>query len=355
MSNHDLDSAKTYEELDPQGMFRYLSEMPTQCRRAWDLAGSFSLPPDYKEINKVVILGMGGSAIGADLVASLATAEARAPVIVVRDYALPAYVDAQTLVIANSYSGNTEETLSAFGQALKSDCKKLAITTGGKLAKAAGLTGIPLFTFEYAAQPRAAICYSLLPLLRFLQNLGIINEKTADVAEAAAVLGKVTEELKPDVPASRNAAKQLAQRLYGKLPVIYGAQVLAEVARRWKTQLNENSKAWAFHEVFPELNHNAVVGYQFPPELAARLHVIMLRSASLNPRLGLRQDITGELLQRAGVPFDIIDARGKRALAQMLSLVLFGDYVSGYLAMLYGVDPTPVAVIDYLKKRLAGE
>ncbi|MFH0809195.1 MAG: bifunctional phosphoglucose/phosphomannose isomerase, partial [Pseudomonadota bacterium] len=226
MSNHDLDSAKTYQELDPQGMFRYLSEMPAQCRRAWDLAGSFSLPPDYREINKVVILGMGGSAIGADLVASLATAEGRAPVIVVRDYALPAYVDAQTLVIANSYSGNTEETLSAFGQALKNDCKKLAITTGGKLAKTAGLTGIPVFTYDYPASPRAALSYSLLPLLRFLQNLGIINEKTADVAEAVAVLGKLTDELNAEVPASRNAAKQLAQRVYGKLPVIYGAEVL---------------------------------------------------------------------------------------------------------------------------------
>ncbi len=149
------------------------------------------------------------------------------------------------------------------------------------------------------------------------------------------------------------AAKQLAARLHGRLPVIYGAGALAEVARRWKTQFNENSKAWAFHEVFPELNHNAVVGYQFPKELLSKIRVILLRSSFLHERIQLRYRITGELLDQVKVSHEFVDGVGKSPLSQVLSLVLFGDYVSYYLAILYRVDPSPVKVIDYLKDQLA--
>jgi len=239
----------------------------------------FDLPPDYSEINKVVILGMGGSAIGGDLVSSLAVSEAKLPIIIHRDYNLPAFVDARTLVIASSYSGNTEETLSSFDQALRTDSKKLVVLSG-------------------------------------------------------------------------NPAKQLANRFYGYLPVIYGAGIVAEAAHRWKTQLNENSKAWAFYEVFPELNHNAVVGYQFPQELASKIVVVLLRSAYLAERTQLRYQVTCQLLEQAKVSYQIVDGDGSSALSQLMSLVLFGDYVSYYLAILYRIDPTPVKAIDYLKEQL---
>ncbi len=318
------------------------------------MAMAFTLPQDYSQVNKVVVLGMGGSAIGGDLVASLISAEARTPVLVHRGYDLPAFVDSKTLVIASSYSGMTEETLSAFEQALKTEAKKLAITTGGRLRAMAQERNIPFFSFDYKAQPRAALAFSFLPILSFMQRLGFIGDKSADVAETVAVLKQLSQETNETVPVSRNQSKQLAQELFGKLIVIYGAGITAEVAHRWKTQFNENSKAWAGYEVFSELNHNAVVGYQFPPELASRIVVLMLRSSHLPQPILLRYQVTSQLLEQAKVQYRSVDGYGKSPLAQMMSLVLIGDYVSYYLAILNQTDPTPVKAIDFLKEQLAG-
>ena len=317
------------------------------------MATKFDLPQDYSTINKVVILGIGGSAIGGDLVSSLVASEAKLPILIHRDYDLPAFIDAQTLVIASSYSGMTEETLSSFKQALDTKCKKLVITTGGKLKVMAEQRNIPVFVFKYKAQPRAALPFSFLPILCFLQKLGFIKDKSADVTETVPVLQKLSQKINEGVPASQNLAKQLTQRLYGHLPVIYGAGVISEVAHRWKTQLNENSKAWAFYEVFPELNHNAVVGYQFPPELASKIVVVLLRSTYLPKHIQLRYQVTCQLLDQAKIDYQIVDGDGSSQLSQIMSLVLFGDYVSYYLAMLYKIDPTPVKAIDYLKEKLA--
>jgi glucose/mannose-6-phosphate isomerase len=296
---------------------------------------------------------MGGSAIGGDLVRSLAESEARVPVLVNRDYGLPAFVDDRTLVIASSYSGNTEETLSAFEPALKTGAKKLVMTTGGRLQAIAEENNIPVFKIDYKAQPRAALGFSFLPTLGCLQKLGFLSDKSADVAETVQVLEALSAKLDETSPLAGNPAKQLAQRLYGCLTVIYGAGILAETAHRWKTQVNENGKAWAFYEVFPELNHNATVGYPFPEELASRIRVILLRAPSLNQRVQLRYEVTCELLDRAGIAHEFVDSEGSSLLSQMMSLVLFGDFASYYLAILYRVDPSPVEVINYLKERLS--
>ncbi len=353
MNSPNLDDPQVYKDYDPEGMLARIREMPWQCQQAWQMAMDFNLPADYSGIDKVVILGMGGSAIGGDLARSLAASETKVPIFIHRDYDLPAFVDGRTLVIASSYSGNTEETLASFEQALETKSKKLVITTGGKLKAMAGERRIPVFSFAYQAQPRAALGFSLLPVLCFLQRLGILNDKSADVAETVQVLQEISVKINEGAVASQNPAKQLAQRLYSYLPVIYGAGILAEVAHRWKTQFNENSKAWAFYEVFPELNHNAVVGYQLPREFASRIKVILLRSPSLHRRIQLRYQVTCQLLDQAGVGYEFVDGMGKSPLSQMMSLVLFGDYVSYYLAILYKIDPAPVKVIDYLKEQLA--
>lgn len=353
MNNINLDDPEVFKQYDPEGMLARIKEMPWQCQQAWQAAMSFNLPADYTSINKVVILGMGGSAIGGDLVRSLAESESKIPILIHRDYGLPAFVDERTLVIASSYSGNTEETLSAFEPALKTRAKKLAITTGGKLQMIAEKNSIPVFKINYKAQPRAALGFSFLPTLGCLQRLGFLSDKSADVAEMVQVLEGLSERINEKAPLSANPAKQMAERLYGCLPVIYGAGILAEVAHRWKTQINENSKAWAFYEVFPELNHNATVGYPLPAELTSRIRVILLRSPSLNQRVKLRYEVTCELLDHASIAHEFVDSQGSSLLSQMMSLVLFGDYASYYLALLYRVDPSPVAVINYLKERLA--
>jgi glucose/mannose-6-phosphate isomerase len=348
----NLDDAKIYQKNDPEGMLERIKELPLQCREAWRAVMDFKLPADYKDVDKVVVLGMGGSAIGGDLVRSLVQAESKIPVIVHRDYGLPAFVNDKTLLIASSYSGNTEETLSGFELALKTGAKKLAMTTGGKLQKLAEGHNIHVFKIEYKAQPRAALGYSFLPTLGVIQKLGFIKDKSADVVETVEVLEKMVIKLDEKSPVKANPAKQLAKRLYGCLPVVYGAGIAAEAAHRWKTQLNENSKAWAFYEVFPELNHNAAVGYPLPKEVAAKMRVVLLRSPTFNERIKLRYEVTCELLKQAGVAYEFVDGEGKSALSQMMSLVMMGDFTSYYLAILYNVDPSPVKVISYLKERL---
>ena len=348
----NLDDPQVYQQYDREGMLVRLHEMPRLCQQAWQLAMKFNLPQDYRQVDKVVILGMGGSAIGGDLVSSLIISDAKLPILVHRDYALPAFVDARTLVIASSYSGTTEETIASFEKALETEAKKLLITTGGKLKTMAEERNIPVFSFDYSAQPRAALPFSLLPIICFLQKLGFIGDRSADVTETVQVLEKLSQETKEDAALPHNPAKQLAHRLYRHLPVIYGAGIVSEVAHRWKTQLNENSKAWAFYEAFPELNHNAVVGYQFPEELASKIMVVLLRSSRLAERIQLRYQVTCQLLEQAKVDYQIVDGVGDSPLSQMMSLLLFGDYVSCYLAMLYRIDPSPVKAIDYLKEQL---
>jgi glucose/mannose-6-phosphate isomerase len=348
----NLDDLQIYKQLDPANMMGQLHGLPQQCLAAWHKAIEFNLPSDYRDVDKVVILGMGGSAIGSDLVRSLASLESKPIIFVNRDYDLPAFVDDRTLVIASSYSGNTEETLSAFSQALKTNCKRLVTTTGGKLKDMAESANVPVFIIDHVSPPRAALGYSFMPIMAFLRNLGFLKGITADMQAMTQDLEKILEELKETVPTDFNKAKQLAIKLHGKIAVIYGAGILSEVAHRWKTQINENSKAWAFYEIFPELNHNAVVGYQFPTEPAQEIFVVLLRCLSLHPRTLIRYQVTGELLEQNGISHQIVDSQGKNVLNQMMSLIFLGDWVSYYLSLLYQTDPSPVKVIDYLKKRL---
>ena len=349
----DLDNLDIYRKFDPSNMLSQLHGLSKQCLDAWHKAINFTLPGEYSTTDKVVILGMGGSAIGGDLVRSLLSSVNSKPIIFVnREYDLPNFIDTTTLVIASSYSGNTEETLSAFRYALERRCNKLAITTGGRLNKLAESAKVPVFLIDHVSQPRAALGYSFIPLIAFLNKLGLLEDKAVDVEEMTESLERLTGELKENVPASSNPAKQLATDLYGKIPIIYGGGILSEVARRWKTQINENSKTWAFYEVFPELNHNSVIGYQFPLELATKLYVLLLRCPSLHHRILIRYQITSELLKQYSVNHRIIDSQGDHELSQMMSLIFLGDWVSYYLAMLYNIDPTPVKAIDYLKKRL---
>lgn len=352
MSPVNLDNLQVYNRFDPAQMRAHLHHLPEQCQQAWQKAKAFPLPPDYADIHQIIILGMGGSAIGGDLMRSLTSTLSRPIIFVHRDYDLPPFTTDSTLIIASSYSGMTEETVSAFRQALKTKAKKLVITTGGKLKDLADEKGVPIFLIDYTAPPRASLGYSFIPLLAFLYRLGYLKEEP-EVDRMTEDLKALLKKLKETVPADHNRAKQLAIKLHDKLIVIYGAGILTEVAHRWKTQFNENSKAWAFYETFPELNHNAVVGYQFPKELAKRVYVVLLRSASFPPRILLRYEVTAEILKKAGIEHEIIDSEGKSQLSQMMGLVFLGDWVSYYLSILYETDPSPVPAIDYLKQRLS--
>ena len=349
-----LDDPGERARLDPGGMLAAVEALPEQCEEAWAAARALRLPAEFNEIDRIVVLGMGGSAIAGDLWRVLLERECSLPVFNIRDYTLPPFVDGRTIVIASSFSGNTEETLMAFREALGTGARKLALTTGGRLLELARANGVPAFTYQFAGEPRAAIGWSLMPLLAVGRELGLMQGIDRDVEEMTRVLREVRAEIGIGVPASGSPAKQLAGRLHQALPVIYGSGPLVEVARRWKTQLNESSKVWAFHEQLPEIHHNAIIGYRLPHAIAQATSVVFLQSSSLvHPRVQLRYQFTRKLLKDAGIAFSEVEARGSSALAQIMSLVLFGDYVSGYLAFLYGVDPTPTIVIDELKAWLA--
>jgi glucose/mannose-6-phosphate isomerase len=350
----NLDDHEAIRRLDPDNMLERIRELPQRCVAAWTQSQKLTLPPDYGSPRHVTIVGMGGSAIGGALMEGLVADQCSVPISVVRDYTLPAFVEGPDhLVIASSYSGNTEETLSCFEQAQARDARVLTITTDGQLAELAQKMGTPVVRFDYQCQPRAAIGYSLTLLLGVSHQLGLVRDFSADVAESAQVMEGWQEEIDIGVPEARNRAKQLAAKIEGSLPVVYGAGFLAAVANRWKTQFNENAKHWAFFEVLPELNHNAVVGLGIPHVIRDTAVALILRSPRDPQRIQERWDVTREVLSREGVTAEQIYGRGESALAQMFSLIHFGDYVSFYVAMLNGVDPTPVETIDFLKQRLA--
>ncbi len=349
----DLDNLLDYQQLDTSGMLTHLHEFPEQCQRAWEKVLKLDLPREYTQIDKVVILGMGGSAIGGEILRCLTLAESKVPVWVHRDYGLPLFVDEGTLVIASSYSGNTEETLSAFTESLKTPAKKLVLTTGGKLKHLAERAGVPVSVIDYQAPPRAAFPHSFVSLLGIFQKLGLLGDKSVDLQKTLQILSEVARDFVETTPFVSNLAKQLATKVWGHVAIIYGAEILSGVAQRWKTQLNENSKTWAFFEVFPELNHNAVAGYEFPSQVKERMLVLLLHSSLLHPRSLLRYEATAKLVAKAGIAYEFVEAIGENSLAQVMSLVLLGDYLSFYLAILNRVDPTPIDSIDFVKRYLA--
>ncbi|MHB1131320.1 MAG: bifunctional phosphoglucose/phosphomannose isomerase [Chloroflexota bacterium] len=347
-----LDDVAAMKRLDPQDMLGRIAELPTQLHGAWRGVAGLTLPRDYSGAESVVVLGMGGSAIGGDLVRTLLLGELGVPMEVVRDYNLPAFVGSRTLTIASSYSGNTEETLAGYRAARERGAKLVVLTTGGQIQQLAESDGVPVVRFSYQAQPRAALGHSLVPLLGILRAAGLIADRGGEVAEAAAVLENLRGRLDENSPAAQNPAKQLANELHEHLPFVYGGGLTAVVAQRWKGQFNENSKAWAAFDVLPELNHNSVVGYEWPAHLTDVIRVVFLASDFVHPRVQARFKVTQEILRRQGIQYAVVQAEGKSALAQLLSSVYYGDYTSYYLATLYGADPSPVKVIDFLKSEL---
>ncbi len=348
----NLDDTKAFQELDPQNMIAEIDGLPDQLAHAWELGKSLTLSK-WDNFSKVLIAGMGGSAIGADLLAAYIAPHCSVPIVVHRDYDLPAWArDEQTLVIASSHSGNTEETLSVFLQAVENGCRKLAISTGGKLAAVAKDCGADLWLFDHDGQPRAAVGFSFGLLLAAFKHLGLIPDPEAELKDAILAMKSQQAHLTVDIPTMENPAKRLAGQCYGRWVTVIGADILAPVARRWKGQVSELAKAWGQFEFLPEVNHNTSAGVVNPEDSLTKIMVLFLRARSYHPRNELRANLTKEIFMLEGLGTDFFNAQGDTPLAHLWTTLHFGDYCAYYLAMAYGVDPTPVEAIEGLKARL---
>ncbi len=350
----DLDDRDRFKQIDADDMLGHIDALPEQLSDAWAHGHTLALRPLRGSVRQIFICGMGGSAISGDLLAALTAETLLLPIFVNRSYTLPPHAAGpETLVIGLSHSGGTEETLSAVEQGIRRGAQTLAITTGGQLAEMVDRAGGSIISYQYPSQPRAALGWLYGLLLAALDRFGIVNLEH-DIRETVDLMRRVRDELKADVPIVHNPAKRLAGQLMGRVVVVWGAGLLEPVARRWKTQINENAKTAAYYEGLPELNHNSIVGTIYPEDGVRRLGVVQLISRRHDhPRVQLRQDATGDLLLQEAILNDRVYAAGESRLANQLSLIQYGDYVSYYLAMSYGVDPTPIPQIVALKARMA--
>jgi len=351
----NLDSMEQIKTLDPGKMYQAIADFPDHIRDAVKIAGAVSLAPNrFENIRNIIVCGMGGSAIGGDLARSLLQDRLPVPMYICRNYRLPAYVDARSLVIASSYSGSTEETLAAVKEALVRGCRMLALSTGGRLGEVCRENSIPMAVLPTGLQPRAALAYSFVPLLSFLHTLELSPYAPEHFTALANFLEKRMADLVVESPSDNNPAKQLAMQLYGRIPVIYsGPDVTDAVATRIKGQICENAKMLAFANQFPEFNHNELVGWKVINPFRDYLRVVMIRDSEDNPRVSARMEAVRELIEKENVNVIDIHSEGSNRLERIISLIQFGDFASFYLAILNKVDPTPVAVIEALKERLA--
>ncbi len=347
-----LDNQERVKEVDRSNMLSHLVQTPDYCRDAIKRSEQTSVPTKVKPKN-IVIVGMGGSAIGGEILQDWLREELPIPIEVCRDYILPAYVNKDTLVFANSYSGNTEETLSAFLAAVHRKCTTIAITSGGNLLSFSKKLQVPHVTIPNHLPPRVAIPYLFFPLPVVMEKMRILSNIGNELEEAIKVLERVGKANSPSVPTEDNKAKKLAHELIETIPVIYGFRQYGAIAHRLKTQFNENSKVPSKHDVFPELNHNSTVGWEAPETLTKKYSVILIRDPEEPSEIRNRIETTTALVLQKAKKVLQIDAEGDGKLARMLSVLFIGDFASVYLAVLQNKDPTPVKIIDRVKRELA--
>jgi glucose/mannose-6-phosphate isomerase len=340
-------------KLDPQGMYGCIVGFPDQAAEAFQIGKSANIFLRSAGITSIVLTGLGGSAIGGDLLRAYLADELAVPFLVNRHYVLPKFVGTKTLVIVSSYSGNTEETIAAQRDATKRRARVLCISTGGAVTEFAKKRKQPCIKIPGGLQPRAALGYSFFPLLVALATGGLIRSKEKDIRETIDLLRIKSKQWKIPDP-ENNPALKLAGTIRGKLPVIYSStEHLDAVNLRWRGQIAENAKQLAYGNVLPEMNHNELVGWNVLKDLMRQTHVIMLRDKDDHARVSIREEIIKGIIAQYSSGVTEVWSEGKSLLARMFSLIHFGDWVSYYLAILNEQDPTPVRVIDYLKNELA--
>jgi glucose/mannose-6-phosphate isomerase len=344
----DLNSRPSVTALDPKGMWHFTEEYPNQCRTALSLVDGVEFPSG--DFTLAMLTGLGGSAVGGDYVKAMFEAFASIPFIVNRDYHLPSYVGPKTLVFATSYSGNTEETLSAYAEAKAAGATIVCVTSGGKLKELALADGYTVITVPGGQPPRTALGFMLIPVLAAAVKMGLIPAQ--DFAKAFDLLEKLKGEW--TIEGSNPIAKEIATSLFGNLGIIYGlGPWQAIIANRWKGQINENSKNHIFTNVFPELNHNEILAWvKADGQGVAKYVGLILEDGSESAKMKKRAEVTEGLVKDL-CEFQHVQAIGDNLLEKLLTLTYLGDFVSLYLAAMNEVDPENIDSINILKNALA--
>lgn len=349
---HALDQADFVTRLDPKDMLGLFTRFPEQCAEAVALAQTANLPSLKTAPQNIVVAGMGGSAAGGDFVKALFDAEGGVPVVVSRDYSAPRWVSSSTLFFATSYSGNTEETIAAYGQAKAAGAMIVVVTGGGKLAEMAKADGYPLIQIPGGQPPRTALGYLLLPVVVACERYGLIPAQ--NIEQLLQALRDRVAEYGMDQPFATNPAKQLAANLFGKLSVVYGlGHWQGLVAFRWKSQINENAKDMNFHHTFPELNHNEILGWVHCQHQGVKQWVVVtIEDGTESAKIKRRREVSLELIKDRVEVYPVF-AKGLTLLEKMIGVAMMSDFVSTYLAALNEVDPEDISWLNYLKAELA--
>jgi glucose/mannose-6-phosphate isomerase len=351
----DLDDLAALAELDSEDVLGAVERFAEQCREAWEIGRATTGFPDGAGIDSIVVLGMGGSGVSGDVVQAVVEPRLPFPLLTIKGYGpIPEWVGRNTLVFAVSYSGSTEETIAALDEALGRGARIVTISSGGPLAATAASRNLAHVAIPAGLQPRASLGYLTLPILAVLTSMELVADLQGDVDETIKVLSEMASHCHRERPAAENPAKDLARRITGRIPVVYGGRGVGAVAAyRFKCDLNEYGKTPAFYNEIPELDHNEIVGWDQLAELTSKSFVmVMLREPGEHERVKLRFEITRRLVEDHLADVVEVPAEGDSALARLLSLVFITQLAAIYVGLSYGVDPGPVAVIQQLKAEL---
>lgn len=352
----NLNSAAEIEKYDIGKVLRSIKELPLQVEQAWEEMSKINLPEKYKDARQVVICGMGGSALGGRMVDSLYSEAVRGPIEVYTGYHVPQYADGKTLVILSSYSGNTEETIDCFYEALEKNSLVFGLSAGGKLAELLRKEDLPNYIFEPkhnpSGQPRMSLGYSFTSILALLNRTGFITITEEAIKTTILSLKDFISEYGAGSASEKNIAKKLADDLFGKLPVLIASEHLLGVAHAFKNQLNENSKTFSLLFEIPELNHHLMEGLKNPSRAREILKFLFFESNLYSDGVCKRYPLTREVVEKNGYSYNVYPLRSSTKLEQVFEVLALGSFVSFYLAYLYQEDVSKIPWVDYFKEKL---
>ncbi len=349
-----LDDLAQIAKLDKGNILSSIEHLPEQIEDAWVSIKNLEIPEDYTRVKNIVVAGMGGSALGGRIVYYLEFKNLRTPIEVTTNYHLPNYVNEDSLVILSSYSGNTEETISSATDALKRRAKIVGIATGGKLVEL--LKGKPVYLIDPrnnpSGQPRMGLGYSISSILALLSKLNFISVSAEDIKKAEEATEKFVKEFGVRTHTDSNHAKKLALKLSRKLPVLISSEHLVGSTHAFKNQLNENSKTFSMHFEISELNHHLMEGLKYPAKSKEILHFLFIRSKNYYERILKRYPITEDVIKQNGFVFDSYETQSQKRNEEVFEILVLGSYISFYMAILHGIDPSPIPWVDYFKKKM---